>query len=705
MLMGVQTGFHAPGVNDIDVEDLRRAKELGYRLIKVDMWWAPIEPVEGVVLLDGLERALDVALDLDLKVLVTFFGTPDVSAPAWAVRKFSDALYVDHQGLVAGPIQGQLATGGPGGYPGLCGDSPEVRDALERTFGVVMNRLKDHPALYGWDVWSEPMTEPMRMGLGGAPPFIRRFCYCPHTREAFRRWLIAKYGQVEVLSRAWGAAYRRWEDVNPPVPPIMSQPGWIDWKTFLSDRLADQMAWKVRVFKEHDPDHPVMAHTCTQSTSLDIERTDVDDWKLHTSLDQYGTSWYPFMLYPGKPDFAYWLAVLDVARSACLRDKQGQYFIGESAVAPVEGGPYTEKWQFWLSRMTAMAGCVTGIQDWPVRLSFPDLFWSSAGAFQVDGSRGQWADEIERFNGLANKVSPEWVLPQVKSEVAILYDPNSYHVCSAVPQFGGIDGAKSLAKRSVPGLYKVAWDLDVPVDFVHGEFVTLEELREYKTLVIPFLPVMRSRLVGILREYVAGGGRIVAEAGLGRFTENAWRAPDAPHGLQDVFGCKTVGIYKQEEVAIETGGGEVCGGEFWEAYEPTTGEAIGWHGNGMAGLIASRYGEGSTLLVGTMLGARYAEGREASIRELLASHLSAEIKVCGARSATTFTARLVHCQETDFLFVLNYGVQHEKVTIDLPRGYAGVRDVETEELVASGKDQVSLELAAHTARLLRVVAD
>jgi beta-galactosidase len=50
---------------------------------------------------------------------------------------------------------------------------------------------------------------------------------------------------------------------------------------------------------------------------------------------------------------------------------------------------------------------------------------------------------------------------------------------------------------------------------------------------------------------------------------------------------------------------QVWGGVFLQAYAPTSGRAVGWYEDGRVSAVANRFGNGHTLLLGTMAGAGY----------------------------------------------------------------------------------------------------
>jgi beta-galactosidase GanA len=93
-----------------------------------------------------------------------------------------------------------------------------------------------YPNFLGWDLWSEPSL------INWAHvDWIQnaQFCYCPATQARFREWLRAKYGSLDALNRAWHRKFASWDDIEPPrFSTILSYTDYIDWKTFIYDRLA-----------------------------------------------------------------------------------------------------------------------------------------------------------------------------------------------------------------------------------------------------------------------------------------------------------------------------------------------------------------------------------------------------------------------------------------------------------------------------------
>jgi hypothetical protein len=90
------------------------------------------------------------------------------------------------------------------------------REVLRPYLKQVVGATIDHPALGGYffdDVLDADMI----------------VSYTPFDREQFRRFVMDKYGHVEMASQAWGVELKRWEDVVPPRIMLRWREGWRRW--------------------------------------------------------------------------------------------------------------------------------------------------------------------------------------------------------------------------------------------------------------------------------------------------------------------------------------------------------------------------------------------------------------------------------------------------------------------------------------------
>src|SRR5690242_17251327 len=227
--------------------DHQTAARLGMNTFRHWFMWGSIETAPGKYDWRDYDRMMDLAAQNGIKVIVAELVT---SAPEWAFRKYPHARYVASDGSVAdSAIGGSSATGG---FPGLCLDNPEVREAAGKFLTALVERYRNHPALLGYDLWNENTFN------GGSAN--RMYCYCEATRRKLREWLRRRYGSLEQVGRVWNRySYSDWEDIQPP-RNFGGYPESLDWLDFRIDDAFELFHWRAEMFRRLDPKHLIAAH-------------------------------------------------------------------------------------------------------------------------------------------------------------------------------------------------------------------------------------------------------------------------------------------------------------------------------------------------------------------------------------------------------------------------------------------------------------
>src|SRR5689334_153491 len=222
--------------------------------------WSAVEIAPGKFDWREYDRMLDLETQNGIQAVLAEFVT---SAPEWAFTQFPEARFEAQDGYRGVPeYSGSSATGG---FPGLCLDNPKVRARAEAFLRELAAHYKDHPALYGYDLWNEGNTS------GGASVYFqvassahipnehrgtslgRMYCYCPASVAEFRKWLQKKYGSVEAVGNAWRRySFASWEDVEPSRTGG-PYPDWLDWLEFKEDRAHELLRWRRDVIRSVDP--------------------------------------------------------------------------------------------------------------------------------------------------------------------------------------------------------------------------------------------------------------------------------------------------------------------------------------------------------------------------------------------------------------------------------------------------------------------
>lgn len=267
---------HIPGTLE---EDVRLMKLAHCNLMSVGIFsWAALEPREGEYDFDWLERVLDTLYANGIHV---FLATPSGARPAWMSQKYPEVLRVSDQGIRN--LHGERHN--------HCFTSPVYRAFVHKINAALAERFGKHPAVVGWHVSNEYSGE----------------CHCELCQEAFRRWLMKKYGTLNALNQAywtgfWAKTYTDWSQLHSP-----SARGegsihglYLDWMRFVTDQTIDFMRHEVGAVRAFS-DLPVTTNLMGSFYGLDSFRfARVLDFASYDSYPSWGeTSDYSIALGAG----------------------------------------------------------------------------------------------------------------------------------------------------------------------------------------------------------------------------------------------------------------------------------------------------------------------------------------------------------------------------------------------------------------------
>jgi beta-galactosidase len=484
-------------------KDLDQIKAVGFNTAKCWVDWATAEPKPGVFDFEDLELLMRLAQERGLRVVIQVYLD---SAPDWVGERYPDGRFVDRSGIV---IESQAA-------PGFCIDHAGVRAEIVRFLEALSREANRSPALYGWDVWSEPHV----INWAEFPSIPNpEFCFCPSSQARFREWLKAKYGTLEALNAAWYRRFERWEQVQPPrASTILSYTDYLDWRAFIDDKLAGDLKTRVEAVRSEEHAHAITSHAAVPA--LFTYPTDgfgePDDWKMAANADFFGTSIYPKHSGSSRPwPYQMLAAGLDFERSAGRSFGKG-FWIGElQSGQGVTGmriadpvGPHDE--EFWLWKVVSHGAKQIAVYAWyPMNAGFES---NGYGLINLNGTltdRARAAGKVGQVIG--RNASDLLRATPAPAQVAILFNRLSYMVGGAESSLSKLGNT---TRDSLLGLHRAFFERQIPVDFVHPEDVIQNKLAQYKILFLPF-PVMLSRDVaqGVAR-YIQAGGTAVAEARL-----------------------------------------------------------------------------------------------------------------------------------------------------------------------------------------------
>lgn len=622
-------------------EDIRLMREAGVNLVSLPVFsWPQLEAAPGVYEWGWLDRIIDLLWEGGIKVdLATATATP----PSWLIRSHPEMLPWNEDGQ-------RLEFGSRQAY---CPSSPVWREHVARMTRAMAERYGEHPALALWHVSNEYGDHVSR-------------CWCPESSAHFRRWLEARYGDLDGLNEAWGVnvwgqRYTDWAHIEAPrrsTGPV-NPTQLLDFERFSSDALLELFQLEVDVLREVTPEIGV-------TTNFMSILRDLDYWDFAAAEDLVTDDAYPdpadpLAHVPAALNYGYmrslkggqpWLLLEQAPSGVSWRDVNvpkapGQYRVGSlQAIAHGSDGAMVFQWRQAKYGQEKFHSAMVGHRG------------EASRTFQEAKAFGAELRQLEPMRG-----------SRVRSRIALVVDHDSWWGSSAT---------ESLPSQRLNWLAQArAWHaalhaLGHAVDTVRAS----GPFDGYDVVVVPNLYVTDASEAEVFSDYVARGGRLVVGPFSG-VVDDTEKVHDggAPGPLRAVLGVEVdeqwpVSDGLAERVAFAGGG---------EHAAPTWGEWLELH-DGTE--VLARYASGE--LDGRPAVTRRAGGAEASgaawyvscvlerdglvalFRDVLAAAgLPARERIDLDLEAVTRSD-----ETTDYTFVLNHG--RRELTVDVP---AGARDL------------------------------
>ncbi len=541
-------------------------------------------------------------------------------------------------------------------------------------------------------------------------------------------WLQSRYSTVEALNAAWYRGYQSWDDVEPGrMSTILSYTDYIDWKAFLVDKLGDDLRDRYQSVKQVLPQSTVTSHAAGVGLFVSPHHWEgqPDDWKMASAVDYYGTSFYPKHSAFVDRDTEWRGALLDFTRSFGYAGTGRGFYIGElqsgfgTIALNVSPTVTPEDLRIWAWSALARGAKGVNFYAW-----YPMSSGYESGGFGMIHLDGTVTERAKEAGAVAKVVDANQKLfldaRPPKAEVAIVYNPLAHFVGGRqrAAAYGGPQGeVASIERDSLLGMHRALFWRNVPLDYVHVDHVTAENLRQYKLVYLPYPLMIPEKSAAVFRQYVSAGGALVSEARLGWNNERGRASDRIPGiGLWEVMGCR--------EVAVETGtngrtrlrwtGNGVLPGLadgsmlparwYEERLEPLTPNAkvVAQFGDGTPAAVASTFGRGKTLMLGSFVSAAYQttptqEAENFFVSLLRWAGVEPPVDVSGMRAEV----RTLESGRDTLLFVFNHGNTPGEARVDMSAlRAASVRDLLSGKTLQPGP--LTVPLRARDVRVFRL---
>ncbi len=569
--------------------DLKEIKRAGFTHIQLRPQWRWHERIQGKAVWDDLDRLFDLAHQNQLRVVLKPMLE---TAPDWVFEDLKGTRIGIH-GVPISPIaHGAYYVGG--WWP--CFDNPHVVRAASDFVARMVQRFRQHPALWFYNAWNEPVSRPVGQ------------CQCEHSIASYRNWLREKYTTIENLNTFFGKAWTSFETLKPPVAHEDYAELFL-WRQWAAWAISQQVKFAADTIKKNDPKSFVIVHIGQSSVTQDPVWATSDDLLNAQMTERYGTSfWIP--LHPATPtDHAH-----PDYQSDWLRRVDPMYWCHEfytnhgNWCRPPE--PKNLNRMIWM----AIAGGASGFTFWQYRSERVGNEANGYGCRNIDGSPSPRSEVTDRIAQILAKHGSKLVgTKREASPIGLVYHRQSDLIMRIQESNcgwgdGGLAGEKGCVDYSYKKAIKAAHAMYLvngrPVEWiVPGDDLSAKAI---KLLHLTCMEMIDEDTAKWLTGYVQTGGRLIVEFPFACRDERTWVTSSIPScGLEQLLGCseinRVVTLPELSDIAVFASGQKITAKKWRMDLKPTAGVPIAHWQDGQIAAVKNTFGKGTVYTLGINL--------------------------------------------------------------------------------------------------------
>jgi beta-galactosidase len=556
-------------------KDVQMMKDAGINVVRIaESTWSTLEPQDGVFDFSHIDRVLDAMHKASIGVII---GTPTYAVPTWLVRKYPDVLAITSRG----PNQ-------YGARQNMDITNPHFRIYAERVIRKLMEHVKSHPAVIGYQVDNETK----HYQTAG-----------PAVQASFVRYMKETFKSLDAVNRAFGLDYwsnriNAWEDFPSTVGSINASLN-AEFSKFQRLQVTEYLAWQVALVKSYARPGQFVTHNFDlewRNYSYGIQ-PDVDHFAASRPLDVAGID-----IYHPTQDSLTGIEISfggDVARS--MKAGRSYLVIETEAQGFPQWVPYPGQLRLQAFSHVASGANMVAYWHWHSIHNSAETYWK--GLLSHDFLPNPTYDEAKTIGRDFASVGAELSDLKKSNQVAMLF---SNEALTGFNAFGFPGGGRENYNDVLRPFYDALYRMNVGVDFIDPSSATLEN---YKLIVVPALYAASDALLKRLNAFVSNGGHVVYTFKSGFSDEHVKvRATAQPGLIGEACGVGysqfTIpkGVTVSSPYALQKGNDVV---RFWmELLKPTTATVLARYNHpawgDYAAITENKYGKGLATYVGFM---------------------------------------------------------------------------------------------------------
>lgn len=656
--------------------DFLNMKSCGYNLVTL---WPVANPWlaknSHELIFDKTIEVLDICKSLGIKAILQLFGQNQAQEfmPDSALTK--DMMVQDERGAY---------------YNENCFwaniNHPIVRDYIDLYFKEAILKLKDHPAIFGWDVFNEAHFRSDDR----------------YTIREYQKWLEKKYQNIQNLNKIW---YRRYDSFS-QIWPLKRRSAYSIWSSvlpdveyekFRSENLTDICKFLYHTAKKYDDKHPIIIDgTSANIIAEDITLRNNDEFETAHVPDIYGSTFYPKSWGRNYSDAPWKLSMYFSIPSGAARKAKKRYIVDElqthtqSLLTP--GSEVTPDELYKWILMCIFTGA-DGIQLWRWRPFLHGYQATGRGLTRIDGVPNLRSDITKKITSMLynhQDIFNELSISKPVVKIAISYSNRLFFDAF-------LKWKNSFWADDVEGWYKLFWNSGLTVEFTDLENLDEDDMNS-KVIVLPSIISISNGVAKKLQEYVKRGGYLIADARLGAVNEYGIVPSEGIPGriLSELFGIK--------EIDVSSGGNFIVNNEVIPAnfmYQildvlPQT-EIIGYMKNGLPAIVSNKFGNGTTLYFNSFMGVELKNKLYKSIENMIIKSIITRHKnIITAKKDIKVHISYSQTRDKNVALIVNFSNNKQEVILNnLPESCILLNLVTGESIFV--EKEVHLEVPENTA--------
>jgi beta-galactosidase len=559
-------------------KDVRMMQEAGINVVRIaESTWSTVEPQDGVFDFVHIDRVLNAMHKGGIQVIV---GTPTYAVPTWLVRKYPDVLAITPKGQNQyGPRQNMDIT------------NPPFREHAERVIRRMLEHIKDHPAIIGYQVDNETKA----YQTAG-----------PAVQKLFVGYMKDKYKTLDKINQAFGLDYwsnriNSWEDFPSMIGTINASLS-SEFAKFQRKQVTDYLAWQAAIVNEYKKPGQFI----TQNFDLEWRgysygiQPEVDHFAAARAMSIAGVDIY----HPTQDQLTGSEIALGGDLTRSMKGGQNYLVLETQAQGFPQWVPYPGQLRLQAFSHVASGASMLEYWHWHSIHNSAETYWK--GLLSHDFEPNPTYEEAKTIGKDFARLSPHLLNLKKKNQVAILFSNEALTAFNAF-SFGW--GAKENYNDVLRPMYDALYRQNIEIDFVDPSTTKLDQ---YKMLVVPALYAASDALLQRLNGFVKNGGHIVYTFKSGFSDENVKvRTSRQPGIIQEACGITYSQFTLPHQVSLKDDpyqvGKEQNQIRYWmELITPGTAKVLAYYDHPVWGSYAAitqnTYGKGVATYIGFMPG-------------------------------------------------------------------------------------------------------